>query len=180
MLESFAPPGSSGLGTPSELATRHCFVQQIFELSNTLPTGSQQHGRRARAAKMRAVPRHPGGRGRSLAPPLTRWDRFGPPGASSCSKTGPLFSLSPGEQGRGEGEETVTILTCPNLICVPHPHIAQIVIAPRGPSAIIAARLSERSSAWLEHLLWEQDVAGSNPVAPTILSLRFDGGFPVC
>lgn len=28
--------------------------------------------------------------------------------------------------------------------------------------------VTERSSAWLEHLLWEQDVAGSNPVAPTI------------
>jgi hypothetical protein len=27
---------------------------------------------------------------------------------------------------------------------------------------------SERSSAWLERQLWELDVAGSNPVAPTI------------
>ncbi len=26
---------------------------------------------------------------------------------------------------------------------------------------------SERSSAWLERQLWELDVAGSNPVAPT-------------
>ena len=33
-------------------------------------------------------------------------------------------------------------------------------------------RGAERSSAWLEHLLWEQDVAGSNPVAPTIFHLR--------
>jgi hypothetical protein len=33
-----------------------------------------------------------------------------------------------------------------------------------------AARVvgSERSSAWLERQLWELDVAGSNPVAPTI------------
>ena len=31
---------------------------------------------------------------------------------------------------------------------------------------------SERSSAWLERQLWELDVAGSNPVAPTI----FDDG----
>src|ERR1051326_9119384 len=32
--------------------------------------------------------------------------------------------------------------------------------------------LSERSSAWLEHLVWDQDVAGSNPVAPTIYSMN--------
>src|SRR5436305_10480886 len=32
----------------------------------------------------------------------------------------------------------------------------------------IARPKSERSSAWLEHLVWDQDVAGSNPVAPTI------------
>jgi hypothetical protein len=33
-------------------------------------------------------------------------------------------------------------------------------------------QIAGRSSAWLERQLWELDVAGSNPVAPT---LRFRG-----
>ena len=31
-----------------------------------------------------------------------------------------------------------------------------------------ASSLTGRSSAWLERLVWDQEVAGSNPVAPMI------------
>src|SRR2546426_6749037 len=44
-------------------------------------------------------------------------------------------------------------------------------LASERPCATICDT-SERSSAWLEHLVWDQDVAGSNPVAPTTFLFR--------
>lgn len=41
---------------------------------------------------------------------------------------------------------------------------------------IQSASFTGRSSAWSEHLLWEQEVAGSNPVAPIDSGFRFPGG----
>jgi hypothetical protein len=46
--------------------------------------------------------------------------------------------------------------------------IGRKCFAPGRGYGIVLRRSSERSSAWLEHLVWDQDVAGSNPVAPTI------------
>jgi hypothetical protein len=53
-----------------------------------------------------------------------------------------------------------------------------MVIAPCAGGVVYSASGPERSSAWLEHLLWEQDVAGSNPVAPTISALWLFRRFP--
>src|SRR6266568_3872509 len=53
----------------------------------------------------------------------------------------------------------------------PNPVGVKIIAAVENP-AIIRVQ-SERSSAWLERVVWVHEVAGSNPVAPTIFLLAF-------
>ena len=47
----------------------------------------------------------------------------------------------------------------------------------RPRSSSLHSRLTGRSSAWLERLLWEQEVARSNRVAPTQLDFEPFGEF---
>jgi hypothetical protein len=50
----------------------------------------------------------------------------------------------------------------------PHKGFIEIHIAHTAKCIINCGPLSERSSAWLERVVWVHEVAGSNPVAPTI------------
>lgn len=47
-----------------------------------------------------------------------------------------------------------------------------ILPSPSGRKYCLPKRRSGRSSAWLERLLWEQEVARSNRVAPTLRQIQ--------
>ena len=46
---------------------------------------------------------------------------------------------------------------------------------PRSDLYLLSQSTSGRGAVWLAHLLWEQGVGGSNPLAPTFLSATSEG-----